>query len=55
MAKNTFRYVPLPITASDVHPQGDSIGMGLLGQSGFFENCVVEFRHCDKTFSVETL
>ena len=31
----------------------DSVGLGLLGQSGFFESYVVEFRHCDKTFSVE--
>jgi len=33
----------------------DSVGLGLLGQSGFFERYTVEFRHSDKTFSVETL
>jgi hypothetical protein len=31
----------------------DSVGMGLLGQSGFFESFAVEFRHCDKIFTVE--
>jgi hypothetical protein len=143
MAKSIFRYVPFPITASDVHPQGatahrpvalakitasngnsvrwivmpdsgaddclfplslaimlkldvlqlpkamtggvgsqtnttyydnltidmgsgivfaayagftqgmDSVGLGLLGQSGFFDTYLVEFRHCDKIFTVE--
>ena len=31
----------------------DSVGLGLLGQSGSFEAYVVEFRHCDKVFTIE--
>ena len=31
----------------------DSVGLGLLGQSGFFDTYIVEFRHCDKIFTVE--
>jgi hypothetical protein len=31
----------------------ESVGMGLLGQSGFFDRYVVEFRHCDKVFLIE--
>ena len=33
----------------------DSVGMGLLGQSGFFENHHVEFRHSEKIFTVERI
>jgi hypothetical protein len=31
----------------------DSVGMGLLGQGGFFDSYNVEFRHRDKIFTVE--
>ena len=31
----------------------DSVGMGLLGQNGFFDSYHVEFRHADKVFTVE--
>jgi len=33
----------------------DSVGVGLLGQSGFFDSFNVEFRHADKIFTVDTL
>jgi hypothetical protein len=33
----------------------DTIGMGLLGQSGFFENYKVEFLHNQKIFNVEAV
>jgi hypothetical protein len=33
----------------------DSVGLGLLGQSGFFDSYNVEFRHAQKTFTIETL
>jgi hypothetical protein len=32
----------------------DAIGLGLLGQKGFFENYNVEFRHIDKVFLIES-
>jgi hypothetical protein len=31
----------------------DAIGVGLLGQTGFFENYNVEFRYAEKIFTVE--
>jgi hypothetical protein len=31
----------------------DSVGLGLLGQRGFFDAYNVEFRHCDKVFVIE--
>jgi hypothetical protein len=31
----------------------DSVGMGLLGQDGFFDTYNVEFRHSDKEFVIE--
>jgi hypothetical protein len=32
----------------------DSIGLGLLGQAGFFEHYTVEFQHKQKIFTVES-
>ena len=32
----------------------ESIGLGLLGQKGFFEHYNVEFRHKDRTFTIES-
>jgi hypothetical protein len=31
----------------------DAVGLGLLGQNGFFDTYQVEFRHCDKVFIIE--
>jgi hypothetical protein len=31
----------------------DAVGLGLLGQSGFFDAYNVEFRHCDMVFIIE--
>lgn len=33
----------------------EALGMGLLGQSGFFDSFTVEFRHAQKLFIVATL
>jgi predicted aspartyl protease len=33
----------------------DRLGMGLLGQSGFFEYYKVHFHHGQRTFAIETL
>lgn len=33
----------------------EAIGVGLLGQSGFFEAHNVEFRHADRVFTVEII
>jgi hypothetical protein len=32
----------------------DSIGLGLLGQAGFFEQFRVEFQHKQKVFTIES-
>jgi hypothetical protein len=32
----------------------DAMGLGLLGQAGFFEHYNVEFRHSEKLFTVES-
>jgi len=33
----------------------DSVGMGLLGQQGFFEAHNVEFRHSEKIYTIEKI
>jgi len=35
-------------------PGLDAQGIGLLGQSGFFDYYYVEFRHKERKFSIET-